>query len=139
MREDYWFGSPPEPDELLLGPIERYLQTLDDWARADQRDKLNGLYVDVDWSTGSPALPPSVPEAEVLAMIALVEQVGWQVRQGDHIVWREFQDSLDAMGEESPFSATAVTGEQQRARIGSPGWEAYRRSLDRLIAGEPQL
>jgi AbiV family abortive infection protein len=131
VREDYWFGQEPPTNELLLSPLEDYLQKLDEWAAADNEAKLSGFYVDVDWSTGDPEASCVSPN-EVTALIELVHQVGWQVRQGDHIVWRCYQSTLDSMGEKSPFAATAVTGVEQHARLNDLGWEAYRRELERF-------
>jgi AbiV family abortive infection protein len=132
IEERYWFGLPPKPHELLLGPLDEYLGTLDRWAQAYQDAKLSAFYVDVDPDSGDVLQTPVPDRAEVLAMIELVEQVGWQVRQGDHIVWRAHEDVLDEMGDSSPFSHTAVTGHQQHERMNGSGWGAYRRALRRL-------
>jgi AbiV family abortive infection protein len=128
LEEEYWFGDPPQIDEQLLGPIEDYLKTLDRWALANNAAKLRGFYVDVDFNgTGTILLPDPVDPDEVRQIVGLVDQIGWQVRLGDHIVWRQYQEALDAMGEASPFALCAVSGVDQLARLGSPGWEAFTR------------
>lgn len=132
IEERYWFGLPPKPNELLQGPLDQYLETLSRWAHAYQDAKLSAFYVDVDPDSGDVLQAPVPDRSEVLAMIELVEQVGWQVRQGDHIVWRGHEEALDAMGDSSPFSHTAVSGQQQHERMNGRGWGAYRRALRRL-------
>lgn len=135
VNEDYWFGSPPPPHDLLLGPIEDYFADLDRYAREGNATKMAGFYVDVDHR--GKLLEPRKGEGDdvdVPAVIALVEQIGWQIRQGDHIVFRRYQSEIEALGDRSAFRLCAYSGEQQMACIDSPGWEAYRRSLQALWA-----
>lgn len=134
IDEDYWFDvAPPPPNELLLGPIEEYLAELDRWAKNNDSSKMRGFYVDVDPATGRPLLPDPVDPQETVEIIALVHQIGWQVRLGDHIVWKQHRDILDAMGRRSPFALCAVVAEDQMKKLDTPGWEAHTRELLSLM------
>ncbi|WP_412542928.1 AbiV family abortive infection protein [Longispora sp. K20-0274] len=133
VREDYWFGTPQPPHPLMDESPEHCLAVLDGWARQDNEFKQRGFYVDVDRATGQILVPEPGDAAEVLEMITLVEQVGWQVRLGDHIVWKQ---ALERAEGAASFEETAVESGEQFARMNRPGWEACRRHVVADVADE---
>ncbi|WP_344203186.1 AbiV family abortive infection protein [Aeromicrobium alkaliterrae] len=79
--EEYWFGvEPAHPDEnaLMLGSVKR-------WAAKHDKLKQRGFYVDID-KLGNPLAPSDLRDDEAVGrIIELIHQIGWQLRQGEHI------------------------------------------------------
>lgn len=81
VQEQYWFGvGPSDPEENA-----RVLGTIEEWKRDHNTLKQRGFYVDVAES-GDPVMPEAVADADaVRAVVGYADQIGWQLRLGEHI------------------------------------------------------
>lgn len=88
VDEEYWFGTgPPDREENA-----EVLGTIDSWRQNHNTYKQRGFYVDVS-PEGDPITSEQAADAAaVRAVIGHVHQVGWQLRQGEHIVGRGQED-----------------------------------------------
>ncbi|WP_068479742.1 AbiV family abortive infection protein [Pseudoclavibacter helvolus] len=81
VHEQYWFGlhqSDSEENARVLGTIEQ-------WKRDHNTLKQRGFYVDVA-EGGDPVTPETVADPHaVRAVVGYVDQIGWQLRLGEHI------------------------------------------------------
>lgn len=132
IREDYWFDEEPPPiNELLLGDLVDYAAELDRWAAAGDTGKLRGLYVDmVGRRVTTPALDASADE--VIELIEIAHQIGWQLRLGDHIQFIASQRSDASLDPACSYSAYADGGPLARSLSDGRGWEAQGLELARL-------
>lgn len=123
IKNEYWFDvRPPEPNQFVLGTVDDYLSELDRFAAEGDTSKLQGLYVDIDPATGKVVSPTDESSAQdVLELLRMAHQIGWQLRLGGHI---EFIASQRGTGRQaSLYSDYADGGHLARSR-GNRGWEA---------------
>ncbi len=136
IREEYWFDVQPPPiNEFLLGDVSDYLTELDRWAAEGDSSKLRGLYVDVDQGTGNTFSPATDQGAsEVVELLAIAHQIGWQIRLGDHIQFIAAARGDDTVDPNNLYSAYADGGVLARTRSNGRGWEAQGVELMRQMA-----
>jgi AbiV family abortive infection protein len=139
LNHEYWFAEgPPEPHDLVLGPVEDYLADLDVFADQQSANRMSGLYVDVDKSTGRPRKPYDEIGDDVPELVAIADQVGWQLRLGDHIQFIAKAPDRSAIPATDLYAAYADGGHLAAARTSSEGWEAQDASLVRMMeTGSP--
>lgn len=79
--ERYGFSAGvPDPEENASS-----LGTIKAWSRRQDRSKQRGFYVELS-KTGEALAPSDITDEEALRnVIALVHQIGWQLRLGEHI------------------------------------------------------
>jgi AbiV family abortive infection protein len=128
IQNRYWFDyQPPEPDELLLGSVEDYLAELDRFAKEGDSSKQRGLYVGVDPATGKPVSPLDESGLdEVVEILRMAHQIGWQLRLGDHI---EFVTTERSTGAPMSLYARYADGGDLAHSLGDRGWEAQEVEL----------
>ncbi|HEY3546152.1 MAG TPA: AbiV family abortive infection protein [Propionicimonas sp.] len=91
VMEPYWFDvQPPDPEQNAA-----YLGTINSWSRRHDRSKQRGFYVELG-RTGEVMTPEDVAdEAALREVIARVNQIGWQLRLGEHLEGKR-QDEQEA-------------------------------------------
>lgn len=130
VQEDYWFDSEPPPThELLLGPIEDYIRSLQQWAKQGNVDKQRGLYVDLN-QKGEIEEPDYADAEAVRSLMALVDQIGWQVRLGDHIQRKqgELLNSAKFKADQAAFDAEVEEAggfDSWSEKMEEGGWDGY--------------
>jgi hypothetical protein len=96
--------------------------------------KQRGYYVAVD-NQGTIFVPNDADAGDVLRMIEMVHQVGWQVRLGDHIRSKDSQyDYLTGTTRNNKAYLHTQTGSKPFENLGKPGYEAETRELMAMMA-----
>ncbi|GLK17191.1 AbiV family abortive infection protein [Herbiconiux flava] len=133
LNHDYWFDvEPPEPNDLLLGSVEDYLADLDAFAEKQSANRMSGLYVDIDKGTGRTRKPYDETGDDVAELVAIVDQIGWQLRLGDHIKFIGEQPDRSAIPDTDLYAAYADGGRLAVQRQSREGWEAQDDAIGRL-------
>jgi len=137
LKNKYWFDfQPPEPDELLLGSVDDYLADLDRFAKEGDTSKQRGLYVGIDKATGRPESPlDETNRAEVVELLRTAQQIGWQIRLGDHI---EFVTTERDSGKPLSLYAQYADGGPLARSLGERGWEAQQVELLMMVSAFDQ-
>lgn len=133
--EDYWFGvEPADPDEnaVILGSVKR-------WASKHDKLKQRGFYVDID-KQGDPLAPSDLRDEEAIGrIIEFIHQIGWQLRQGEHIEGKRQDEQTSGV----PAMEAEELSWLDRVESGSDSEEErelfrdLRRSLERGTPGTP--
>jgi AbiV family abortive infection protein len=135
VYERYWFGSgpsDPSTNEAVLGVVG-------EWSKRHNVLKQQGFYVDVgdDGEVVSPLAP--IDEPTLATVIAVIHQIGWQLRLGEHIEAKGQAESGGPLHNDGYRLPYPERGRGVGAGESVVGFEAQARELSRLRDGDLQV
>lgn len=117
---------------MILGSVKR-------WASKHDKLKQRGFYVDID-KQGDPLAPSDLRDEEAIGrIIEFIHQIGWQLRQGEHIEGKRQDEQTSGV----PAMEAEELSWLDRVESGSDSEEErelfrdLRRSLERGTPGTP--